>query len=224
MVIRSSPLGPRGGGSGTRDFKVRSSQSASVLVDKSIALSSGTHYTMLVYGKRAAINTLMLTDDTTSPSSSGNSKLRAVGLSPDVGLVDLYLTSGDIGSIPPAQGGIAYGTANDYVEFAAGSFKIVMAVAGTKDIVFQSAAQTFTAGTAYTVAVFPPFGGKLVNALLIVNGAYNNTVGGTVAGAGNLTSGSLAAGGTFAAGGSPLRIRCRGSSAWSRRSCSHPWP
>jgi hypothetical protein len=156
-------------GSGTHDLKLRSTQSGAALLDKSLNFASGTHYTVVAYGKRSSISTLILTDDVAGPSS-GHFKVRFVGLSADVGPVDVYFTGGDISSIPAAQSGVVFGGTTDYVEVTPGSFNVVFTVAGTKDIVFQSsAAQSFTDGTIYTIGVFPSLGGKLANALLLVN-------------------------------------------------------
>ncbi len=153
---------------GTHDVKLRL-QGGSVVLDKSLGFSSGAHYTVIAFGKRAAIATAILTDDVGGPSS-GHFKVRVAGLSPDVGAVDLYFANGDISSIPAALSGVAFGATSDYVEVTPGSFNVIFTTAGTKDIVFRSsAAQTFSDGGIYTIGTFPAFGGKLVNALLLQN-------------------------------------------------------
>ncbi|MEP7262765.1 MAG: DUF4397 domain-containing protein, partial [Usitatibacter sp.] len=48
--------------SGTRTIKVRSSTNAAILSEKSLALGSGTTSTMVMYGKRGALGTVLLTD------------------------------------------------------------------------------------------------------------------------------------------------------------------
>ena len=155
---------------GTRDVKVRSSTNQAVLVDKNVSFASGVNSTMVIYGKRAAINTLLLTDDTVNPSS-GHFKVRLVGLSPDAGAVDLYLTTGsDISSAPPIFSSVGYGAAPDYVEVSPGTFHITYTTAGTKDILFQSNALVFAEGAKPTLGVFPAVGGKLVNAVLLTPG------------------------------------------------------
>ena len=157
-------------GSGSRDVKIRSATNGSVLVDKSLTFNSGSNSTLVMYGRRAAIATLVLTDDTTSPSS-GHFKVRAVGLAPDSGAVDLYVVSSDITATPATIGAIGYGVATDYIELTPGSFRIVLAAAGTKDIVFQSTPQSFAEGAEVTVGVFPAIGGKLVNGLVLTAGS-----------------------------------------------------
>ena len=96
--------------------------------------------------------------------------MRFLGLSPDVGPVDVYFATGDISSLAPAQAGVAFGATTDYVEVTPGNFNVIFTLAGTKDIIFKSTSpQSFTDGGIYTIGVFPTFGGKLVNALLLVN-------------------------------------------------------
>src|SRR5579859_7977079 len=143
-------------GSGTRDFQLRSSTTSAILVDKSIGFGSGAHYTMLAFGKRAAITTLQLVDDTTSPSS-GHFKVRLVGLSPDVGPVDVYLVpTTDISQVSPVLGGVVFGSVTDYVEITPGSYNVIFTIAGTKDVVFRATAtQSFSDGSSYTIGVFP---------------------------------------------------------------------
>src|ERR1700694_5663682 len=75
---------------GTRDVQLRSATNSTILVDKSLTFASGANATLVMYGKRVGIGTLLLTDDTTSPPS-GTFAIRAVGLSPDAGAVDLYV-------------------------------------------------------------------------------------------------------------------------------------
>ena len=157
-------------GSGTRNFQLRSSTTQAILVDKTIGFGSGAHYTLLAFGKRASVTTLQLTDETTTPSS-GHFKARVVGLSPDVGPVDVYFAATtDISQTAPALGGIIFGSVTDYIEVTPGSYNVIFTIAGTKDVVFRTTAtQSFTEGSAYTIGVFPSTGGKLANALILVN-------------------------------------------------------
>ena len=157
--------------SGSRDVKVRSSSNQTVLLDKSVAFASGAASTLVVYGKRSSMSTLLLVDDTSNPSS-GKFKIRMVGLSPDAGAVDLYVTAGtDISAAPATLSTVGYGLASDYVEVAAGSYRMTFTTAGTRDIIFQSSVQSLSEGAKLTIAVFPAVGGKLVNAVLLTGGS-----------------------------------------------------
>ena len=159
--------------SGTRDTKVRSSTNQAILLDKSINYNSGAANTLVLLGPRTGVGTLLLADDATAPSS-GHFKGRGVGLSPDAGAVDIYITSGDVTNTVPTISGVTYTSVTDYTEGTPGSYRIIFTAAGSKDVLFQSAPQTLSEGQIFSAAVFPSGGGKLVNAVLMFNG-----VGGT---------------------------------------------
>lgn len=155
---------------GTLDTKVRSSTTQAVLVDTTLSYPSGVRSTLLVFGKRAGINTLQLAEDPGTPAS-GKVRVRVVGLSPDVGQVDVYITPNDISSGPAVVGAASYGAATTPVEITAGSYKIIMTSAGTQEIVFQSpSTYTFNAGSNVTLLVMPSLGGRLVNAAVMEQG------------------------------------------------------
>src|SRR5437764_616165 len=123
---------------GTQDVKIRSSTTQTVLVDSAMAFASGARSTLLVFGHRAAINTLQLPEDLTAPAS-GKFHVRGLGLSPDVGPVDVYLSPTDLSAAGPAVlTGVTYGALSAGVDATPGSYKIIMTSAGTQDIVFQS--------------------------------------------------------------------------------------
>ncbi|MGZ5034343.1 MAG: DUF4397 domain-containing protein [Usitatibacter sp.] len=157
-------------GSGGHDVKIRSSSQGSVLVDKTLSFNSGVNSTLVAFGKRSSVQTLLLADDTTSPSS-GHFKVRVVGLSPDSGAVDLYVTSGDISAAPATIPNVGYGATTDYTEGTPGSYRLIFTTAGTKDVLFQSPSTSFADGQIVTVGVFPALGGKLVNGVVLTPGS-----------------------------------------------------
>ena len=154
---------------GTRDVKIVSSTTAAVLFEKSLAFPDGTNDTVLVYGKRAAMNANVLADETTA-ISSGHLRVRVVNLAPDTGSVDVYIGSGDISTIPAAIIGAGAGNVTASSEISPGSAPITITTSGTQDVLFTSSPQTFTAGQYMTIVVVPAPGGKLVNAITMVQG------------------------------------------------------
>lgn len=157
---------------GTHDVKVRSSTTQTLFYDASQSFGSGTHSTLVAYGSRSSVSVIVLADDTTNPSSSGDFKLRVAGAAADAGPVDVYLTpSTDIGSTPATIASTAPGAVTNYVEGVAGTYVITVTVAGTKDVLLQSPAQGLAANTSYAFAVISSGGGKLVNAILLTQGS-----------------------------------------------------
>jgi len=155
--------------SGSREVQVRSSTNQSILSDKTISFASGVQQTLLIYGHRAALQSQLLADDTTA-ISSGHLRVRIANLAPDSGPVDLYITNGPFQSSPVIISNAAYGSLTGSAEISPGSLQITLTSAGTQDVLFQSTAQTFTAGDYYTILVLPSLGGKLVSAVLLTQG------------------------------------------------------
>jgi len=155
--------------SGTRDVKIRSSTNGSILAEKSMALNSGAVNTLVMYGKRGSIGTLLLQDSTNSPTS-GKFRVRGVGLSADAGAVDLYVVAGAVTDVAATIPGVTYLNSSAYTELSPGSFSIIMTTSGTKEVVFQSTPQAFSDGASYTIGVFPSAGGKLVSAWMLTEG------------------------------------------------------
>jgi hypothetical protein len=157
---------------GTHDVKVRSSTTQTVLSDKSLSFGSGANTTLLAFGSAGTVSTVALVDDTASPSTSSNFKLRVAGSASDAGPVDVYVTqSADISTAPPTVAGLAVGVVGDFIEAPAGNYRIFVTVAGTKDVLLQTPAQALAGNTAYTFAVVSAGGGKLVNGILLVQGS-----------------------------------------------------
>jgi hypothetical protein len=156
---------------GNRQLRVRSNTLGTVLVDRSVSFGSDTSETLVLYGRRTSIQTLVLVDDTPTPTP-GKLKIRVADLSPEASAVDLYLvTSPDISSTAATLSSAAFPLATDYVEIAPGSYQVIVTTAGTKDVIFQSPARDFAAGAKLTLLVFPSLGGKLVNAMLLSAGS-----------------------------------------------------
>lgn len=155
--------------SGEVDVKIRSATNATLLLEKTVSLSSGTISTLVMYGKRNAMGLLALGETGATPAD-GKFKVRAVGLSPDVGAADLYIVTGTSVDGPATLASVGYLSATDYAEVNAGAYRIIITVAGTKEILFQSLSQTLEQGARLTVAVFPSAGGRLVNAVLLREG------------------------------------------------------
>lgn len=161
--------------SGSQEVAVRSTPSHAVFYDKTLSLNGGASTTLLIYGSSSSMSAIQLADDITSPDTapaSGNFKVRAAGLSVDSGPVDVYVVQGtDISNTPATIGAVALSNVSGYAEATAGTYRLIFTVAGTKDVLFTSPAQALAAGAVYTVAVLPSGGGKLANALLLLQGA-----------------------------------------------------
>ena len=157
--------------SGTREVIIRSATNQATLYDKQVQFTSDSRSTLLIYGHRSAMNTLLMPDDTTTPSS-GKARVRFVGLSVDSGPVDVYLTQTSALTGPAFIPGGQPGVVTAAGEVTGGGYIITVTAAGTQDVLFQSStAFNFASGSNYTLSIVPSLGGKLVNAMVIEPGA-----------------------------------------------------
>jgi len=157
--------------SGTRDLQARSTTNQSILLDKQVAFGSDATGTLVLYGHRSSMQATFLPDDTTQPSS-GHARIRAIGLATDSGPTDLYLTPTTITAGPPILTNISFGAVSGVTEIPAGTYKVIIATAGTQEVLFSSTSTiTVSGGDNDTIAVLPTLGGKLVNAAFMQNGA-----------------------------------------------------
>ncbi len=160
--------------SGSQELTVRSTPTQAIYYDATPNFGNGANTTLVIYGTRTSLSTLLLTDDITSPDTvpaTGNFKIRVVGASADSGPVDLYVTSGtDISNAPATLGPATFGAVSAYAETTAGTYVVTLTIAGTKDVLFQSAPTQLSGGAVYALMVLPSGGGKLSNALLLQQG------------------------------------------------------
>jgi hypothetical protein len=152
--------------SGTHTLTVRSSLNAAILASRSIGLNDISNNTLLLYGKRGSMSSTLLVDDTTDPTS-GFFKLRFTSLSAEAGAVDIYVSGVDISGAPVTIPAISAGGVSDYAQVTAGTYALTLTTSGTKDIVFQTPPQAYSAGAKLTLVAMPAGGGKLVNAMLL---------------------------------------------------------
>lgn len=153
---------------GSREIKVVAG--GTTYIDATSVFSGDAHFSYIIYGDDAAASFLILSDDTTN-AASGNFKLRTVNTAPGVGSVDVYViaATADVNSSTAAATGLALGASTAFTEYAAGSFRVVLTPTGSKDIIFDSGAQSFSAGTAMTVVAYTSESGKLTNAVFLPN-------------------------------------------------------
>ncbi|MEO7744425.1 MAG: DUF4397 domain-containing protein [Usitatibacter sp.] len=152
---------------GTRVVKVRStSPGASVISQASVNFLAGVRQTIVLRGLRSSVAPVSLSD-TAAVSAAGKFKLRALNLSFDTTVYDIYVGSDDIAAATPVFAGMSYGGLIDYLELDAGSRVVIFTLAGTKDVVYRSASVEFAEREQATVAIYPARSGRLVNAALL---------------------------------------------------------
>ena len=134
-------------------------------------VSSNTNYSYIVYGPQTAVGALLLSDGFNDPGD-GFFSIRFVNTAAGPGALDLYLTppGADISAAAPAVANIAYGSASLFLPIAKGTtFEIRITPAGTKDVIYDGAAQTFAEHSGASIVAFSKRSGKLVDVVLLRN-------------------------------------------------------
>lgn len=110
-------------------------------------------------------------DNKTTPSS-GNIQIRAINASTSLGTADVYVVAPgiDISTVNPTFSALAYQSASSYATLPAGSYQVEFAQAGSKNILINSNALSFSAGQIRTtVALDNPSGGYTTAVLADLN-------------------------------------------------------
>ena len=115
--------------------------------------------------------------DAVSDAASGKFNLRAVNVATGIGTVDIYLlpAGSTIDQVAPTFSGVAYGGTAAFTQFATGDYDLVVARAGSKDVIYDTGKQTMAAKAKVTLLVYATGSGKLVNGALL----YSDTSGTT---------------------------------------------
>ena len=114
---------------GSRHLQIETSGTTNILLDQSLSLNGGMETTYVAANVAANISALVLSDDSTAPSS-GDVMLRVVNAAPTLGSVDVYVVTpgADLNSSTPTIRSLAFGASTDYQTLTAGSYEVVMTV------------------------------------------------------------------------------------------------
>lgn len=157
--------------SGDTPVAVRVTGTTTTVISATTHLQEKVDYTLIAANRVANIEPLLLTDDNRSPSA-GNIKLRVVHGAPSAPNVDVYVTAPgeDIANLVPTLSDVPFKAASGYLEVPAGTYRVRVTVAGTKDVAIDTGAVTLVAGQIRTaIAVDAVGGGAPFSALLLAD-------------------------------------------------------
>lgn len=141
-------------GSGSHTVEIQAN--SATLFNQTLSVPSGNN-TVLATNSGPTI----FTDNKTTPSS-GDIQIRAINASTSLGTTDVYVVAPgvDISTVNPTFSALAYQSASSYATVAAGSYQVEFTQAGSKNILINSNAVSFSAGQIRTiVALDNPTGG-----------------------------------------------------------------
>jgi len=141
---------------------VEPSGSTTILLNRTDSIGSGSNLTLVTLNFSFNIGSVLLLDDNSAPTTSGDFKLRIVNASPGMGAQDVYVvTDGtNINSVSPTFSSLGFGSASSYSTLVAGSYRVFFASPGSKNVSLDSGLLTLSDGQIRTLL------------------ALNNTVGG----------------------------------------------
>ena len=147
-------------GSGSHTLEIQAN--GATLFNQTVSLTSGNN-TVLATNSGPTI----FADNKTTPSS-GNIQIRAINASTSLGTADVYVVAPgiDISTVNPTFSSLAYQSASAYATVAAGSYQIEFAQAGSKNVLINSNAISFSAGQIRTVVALDNPSGGFTTAVL----------------------------------------------------------
>lgn len=156
---------------GSQIFIVSVTGASTALVNATLNVSSNTKFSYVLFGPQTAVGALLLSDSFNDPGD-GFFAIRFINAAAGPGALDLYLTApgADLTATAPSVANIAYGSSSLFLPIAKGTtFEIRITLAGTKDVIYDGAPQTFAEHSGASVVAFSKGSGKLVDAVLLRN-------------------------------------------------------
>ena len=162
----------------THNFSVKVAGLTSTLTQASYNLAGNGFYTLIAFGPVNTPSLILISDDTVTPTA-GKLLLRVANVAAGGGAVDIYLTTpgAALDTLTPNISGIVYGASTGFIQVASGSLQLRITQSGTKNVIYDSGARTFSDNTATDAIVYTRSGGQLVNlALADINGAGKSVI------------------------------------------------
>ena len=147
-------------GSGSHTMEIQAN--SAIVFNQTESFGSGNN-TVLATNSGPTI----FADNKTTPSS-GNIQIRVINASTALGTADVYVVAPgiDISTVNPTSSALAYQAASVYVTLAAGSYQIEFAQAGSKNVLINSNAISFSAGQIRTIVALDSPSGGFITAVL----------------------------------------------------------
>ena len=148
-VANGTPFGAASGyspvSSGSEQVQIQAG--GITLFNSSLTLNSGNN-TVLATN----FGVTVFADNKSTPSS-GNIQIRAINAANSMGTVDVYIVAPgtDVSTVNATASNVGFQSASSYQTLAAGSYQVEFTQAGTKNVLLNSNALSFSAGQIRTV-------------------------------------------------------------------------
>lgn len=139
--------------SGSHTLEIYPQGIATPFIDETISLTSGDKYTVLSANVLSSANTVLLSDEKSTPASN-TAELRIVNASPDLGTVDVYIVSPgkDLSTVSPSISGLAFEAVSTYQSLTADTaYEVYFTIANQKTAEIDSGPVTYSDGDVRTM-------------------------------------------------------------------------
>ena len=153
---------------GSQDFMVSANGGQSFAINETLNMGSGS-YTYVVYGPIVSAAGFLINENNIQTPNSGEFNFRVINVAAGIGPVDVYLTplGTDINATSPTVSDVGLGAISQFVSPNAGTLEMRATATGTKNIIYDTAVQTFTNGDSYEAVVFTKGSARLVSMALL---------------------------------------------------------
>lgn len=129
-------------------------------VDFNVDLSAQQYKTVIAYNTFSNMKASVLTDDRSVPAP-GIVRVRIMHLAPSAGNIDIYFNAPnvDIANVSPTNANIPFETNLGYVNIPAGSYRMIVTHAGTKNVILNTGSLDFASQEVRTIFTVDKQGG-----------------------------------------------------------------
>ena len=154
--------------SGSRVIQVSVAGSVNNILTSTLNFAGTLNYTLVVYGTAAEPTSVLVTDTIVDPGA-GNFNLLVINAASGVALVDVYATApgADLNAAAPSIAGVAVGATSGFVTLPAGSVRIRVTAANTKEVIYDSTPQSFSERATVEAVVYTRTSNRLVGVTLL---------------------------------------------------------
>jgi Domain of unknown function (DUF4397) len=154
--------------SGARAIQVSVAGSANNIISTSLTFTGTINYTLVTYGSVEEPASLLV-DDTVVDPGAGNFNVRAINTATGAAAVDVYVTAlgADLNAAAPTVAGVALGSTSAFATLPTGNYQIRITAGGTKEIIYDSVAQTFAEKAQVEIVIYSLESSKLVGTTLV---------------------------------------------------------
>jgi hypothetical protein len=162
--------------SGTRAIQVSVAGGASNIISTTLTFTGITNYTLVIYGPVEAAANLLVSDacvlngqGACTDPGAGNFTLRVINAATSGAGVDVYLTTpgANLDAAAPNVAGVSASTTSAFAALAAGNLEIRVTSSGTKEVIYDSVPQSFSAGSLVEAVVYTRASSELVGVTLL---------------------------------------------------------